>query len=638
MELEPRVYLILAPAYLSKSDDVNTISTGALKTHSGCTSATHEALSHMQLTAKCGKSYKFMADSVFGLDYIKVKLHHFKSPMLKTKQQRNPFLAVKPYKLVHSKGSAVVHSPDITANARGEIIKSSSRSPIEDVRIGESSDRRHKLVRNMRTWTKTADSPTAEDPGEQQLSGVRPSSTQRDAAQSTNRINGHDPIDNRQSSRATSESMAYHHRPSSERTRVAEQAVPQVLQPTRVSARIRARRERLKNINAVLQQQHGETPVVSSIQVESDTIQKRRQQLQRIRAAIQQQKGKTPVENSIESETNAIHERRRRLHEIQATLQQYQDQQPTVKTVAVTAKDPATAMQLHLRFGHLNHEYIAKTIQKGNVKGLPQKPVPLKYHCPLCTITSAQKLPHGPLKDTTELRKGARFQADFIIFNVESIRGFKSALIITETKTRRKWIFVTRSRNAPIQQFRYFINHMRLKGYTCDELRVDEDGALCQNTNFMELVTNELHMTVQSTGGYNSIANGMVENPIKTVKRLVRQFLVGAGLPDTIWCYAAVYAIHIMNHRYHRGIDDIPIILWHDSNYEFNVKDLFIFGSKVYIIRETQMKKQLQVRTEKDPRDYMGLTIEPDELPPEGFPEWDREDLDAYAGFVRLES
>ena len=79
MELEPRVYLILAPAYLSKSDDVNTISTGALKTHSGCTSATHEALSHMQLTAKCGKSYKFMADSVFGLDYIKVKLHHFKS-------------------------------------------------------------------------------------------------------------------------------------------------------------------------------------------------------------------------------------------------------------------------------------------------------------------------------------------------------------------------------------------------------------------------------------------------------------------------------------------------------------------------------------------------------------------------------
>ena len=42
VELEPGNFVLLAPAYLSKKDDVNTISPGALKRYSKCTEATHE--------------------------------------------------------------------------------------------------------------------------------------------------------------------------------------------------------------------------------------------------------------------------------------------------------------------------------------------------------------------------------------------------------------------------------------------------------------------------------------------------------------------------------------------------------------------------------------------------------------------
>ena len=79
-----------------------------------------------------------------------------------------------------------------------------------------------------------------------------------------------------------------------------------------------------------------------------------------------------------------------------------------------------------------------------------------------------QKLPRGKLKDTSELRKGSRVHADWIIINTESVRGFKTALIITETRTRQKWGFPTRSRSAPIQQFKYFVEHLRLQGYPVD--------------------------------------------------------------------------------------------------------------------------------------------------------------------------
>ena len=86
-------------------------------------------------------------------------------------------------------------------------------------------------------------------------------------------------------------------------------------------------------------------------------------------------------------------------------------------------------------------------------------------------------------------------------------------------------------------------------------------------------------------------------------------------MPDIIWCYAFCWAIYVMNHRYNRSIDNLPIVKWCDGNYELHTKDLFIFGSKVYSVTKAEAKKQLQARTEKDPRDYIGITIDEDELP-----------------------
>ena len=86
-------------------------------------------------------------------------------------------------------------------------------------------------------------------------------------------------------------------------------------------------------------------------------------------------------------------------------------------------------------------------------------------------------------------------------------------------------------------------------------------------------------------------------------------------MPDILWCYAFCWAIYVMNHRYNRSIDNLPIVKWCDGNYELHTKDLFIFSSKVCSVTKVEAKKQLQARTEKDPRDYIGITIDEDELP-----------------------
>ena len=91
------------------------------------------------------------------------------------------------------------------------------------------------------------------------------------------------------------------------------------------------------------------------------------------------------------------------------------------------------------------------------------------------------------------------FHMDWIIINTESSRGFKTALIIVEVTTRKKWGFLTRSRSAPIKIVRFFIKQMCPQGYSANIIRVDEDGSLVGSAEFMQVCVQELGMTVEST-------------------------------------------------------------------------------------------------------------------------------------------
>ena len=163
-------------------------------------------------------------------------------------------------------------------------------------------------------------------------------------------------------------------------------------------------------------------------------------------------------------------------------------------------------------------EGIVKTAQLGQITGIPKDIGKYDVKCPLCVIAVGTKIPRGNLRDCTEYRKESCFHFDFAIFSTESFRGFVCGLLMVEIRTRIKFGFLARSRSPPIEQLKYFIQTMRLKEYTVDVARVDEDGALAQSAEFMHTLTNVLKMTVEMTGGYNSTNNDMVESPIKPLK------------------------------------------------------------------------------------------------------------------------
>lgn len=284
-------------------------------------------------------------------------------------------------------------------------------------------------------------------------------------------------------------------------------------------------------------------------------------------------------------------------------------------TITTNDPDHLRAMHCHIKFGHQNMDCIIKLASGGKITGIPKRLPDLKHGCPICKICKSQKLPRGPLKDTTELRKGSRTHADFIIVNAESVRMFKSALPVSEAKCRHKWGFTTRSRNPPIQKMRWLVKHLRLLGHPASELRADEDGALAKSTNFVCMCIDDLGLSAQTTGGHNSEANGMVEPPIKPTIRMVCSMSVGAGFEDDLWCFSFNCAVFLSNHVCHRMTDDMPIAKWHDGNFQINARDMLIFGSKACVLTKPQLKCQLQTRSRKDPRQCLSFEIDVEGLP-----------------------
>jgi len=63
-------------------------------------------------------------------------------------------------------------------------------------------------------------------------------------------------------------------------------------------------------------------------------------------------------------------------------------------------------------------------------------------------------------------------------------------------------------------------------------------------------------------------------------------------------------------------IKNQPEVAWYDGNCTLKAKDIFLFGSTICGITKSEAKKQLEARTEKDPRDYIGLTVDRDQVHP----------------------
>jgi hypothetical protein len=130
---------------------------------------------------------------------------------------------------------------------------------------------------------------------------------------------------------------------------------------------------------------------------------------------------------------------------------------------------------LHIKYGHRSLSALQNTVDKGENTGpgLPCKLASLPGRCPICDAAGMTRIMRGTPRDTTELPIRVMFHMDFFFFNIETIKGFNSALIIVERTSRYVWIFPTRCKSAPIDVCLYFFNQLIRRGLPCTHARTN---------------------------------------------------------------------------------------------------------------------------------------------------------------------
>ena len=196
-------------------------------------------------------------------------------------------------------------------------------------------------------------------------------------------------------------------------------------------------------------------------------------------------------------------------------------------------------------------------------------------------------------EDDDNLQPGQMFHMDFGFMRgssfsdkddegriITSLDGMNSYLIIVDRKTRRTWVFLTRSKVPPIKIITEFLAQNGSRTATRRIIRSDQGGELYKSTIFQETIRDSKFL-LEPTGAGAPQQNGLAERPNQTLGNMTRCLLNTANLPPEYWSWALTHAVYLKNRLPHQATGTTPYYAW--TGRKPSAKLLRIFGCPVVV-------------------------------------------------------
>ena len=219
----------------------------------------------------------------------------------------------------------------------------------------------------------------------------------------------------------------------------------------------------------------------------------------------------------------------------------------TITPIACSAarKMVLTADLIHHKCAHYHYERIQHLATHEMITGLPKHLPSMEKPCPICLAMKSRKLNRKKKQDWSKYEPGESMHMDFAFMPETSIRGFTSFLSIKDAATNYTWIFLSRNKRPPLDILTFFISILKKENRYIRYVRVDEDGALANSTEFCKLIMFH-QITLQTTGGYASSLNGKSESLNKVAKFTVSSILASTQMEPMFWCFALSHGNNII--------------------------------------------------------------------------------------------
>ncbi len=181
---------------------------------------------------------------------------------------------------------------------------------------------------------------------------------------------------------------------------------------------------------------------------------------------------------------------------------------------------------------------------------------------------------------------------------MRSYDGYSSHLVIVDGASRRVWVFLTVSKDPPLDILRSFMRRFAL---ATGLVRTDQGGELAGCGAFRDMMLAEFGYVVEPTGADSPSQNGGVEIYNNTLVVKVRTLLYGSGLPAKFWSAALLHVAYLHNLLVHSAIHKTPYEAWYGRKPD--VIHLKLFGSRVCVKRTGTRRSKL------DRHDFTGIFL-----------------------------
>lgn len=257
----------------------------------------------------------------------------------------------------------------------------------------------------------------------------------------------------------------------------------------------------------------------------------------------------------------------------------------------------ASAQLWHQRLGHIGQKILKKTLQ--NSEGLNGLDTSELKTCETCHLSKAQRYvsreprptPHEPLDEVF---------VDTVGKLPQSINGNQYAVILTDAKTRMRWVLTvnTKDQIAPLLvQWAKTMHHQ----YGKSVRTIFRDGG----TEFIKTKTfcDSQGIRTDISAPETPEQNGAAEAANKVILRVARSLLIDARMPPCYWYWAVKHSCFLINRLYCLRTKKVPIIDFlqglrqpHPEKIDF--RSLPRFGCRAYKLIDPKPSK-FEPRAEK---------------------------------------
>ena len=128
------------------------------------------------------------------------------------------------------------------------------------------------------------------------------------------------------------------------------------------------------------------------------------------------------------------------------------------------------------------------------------------------------------MRSSTEDYKHPNKAADRVVVSYD---GYSAHLVVVDGASCRVWVFLTQSKDPPLDILRAFLSRFGLK--TGGLIRTDQGGELAWSAAFRKMTLDDVGYVVEPTGADSPSQNGGAEIYNNTLAVKVRTLLYGSG-------------------------------------------------------------------------------------------------------------